>query len=111
MMITMIGELHLTLAPMKRKPQIKIQKIPIRPISVSVSAVGSNLELLELLVLGDFLESTEGLILVLVTDVHDVVAVTTADDGSGRWSGAERFKLDESSQKPENFILILKINQ
>ena len=107
-MITMIGELHFTLAPKKKKPQIKIQKIPIRPISVSVSAVGSNLELLELLVLCDFLESTEGLILVLVTDVHDVVAVTTADDGSGLWSGAERFKLDEGSQKPENLILILK---
>ena len=60
------------------------------------------MELRKVLVFCDPPESTEGLVLVLVTDVHEVVAAATADDGSGLWSGAERCKLSEGSQVPEN---------
>ena len=79
--------------------------------SLLVSAIGSNLEVHEVLVVGDSLESTEGIILVLETDVHEVIAVSTTDDWSGVRPGAERFELGEGSQIPKNLFYNLKINK
>ena len=104
----MILENYITILPKKVKPQIKIQKFP-KWSRCSVSAIGSNLEVHEVLVFGDSLESTEGVILVLETDVHEVIAVSTTDDWSGVRPGAERFELGEGSQIPKNLFYNWKI--
>ena len=69
--------------------------------SVFFPAVGSHLEVREILVLRYALKSPEGVILVLETDEDNVVTVPTADDGSRLRPRAEGFELGQSSQIPE----------
>ena len=71
-------------------------------LSFSVSAVGSDLEIHEVLVCSDCLESTEGVVLVLETDVDEVIAVAPSDDGSSLRPAAEWLELGEGSQIPKN---------
>ena len=70
------------------------------PSVPSVPAIGSDLEVHEVLVFSDGLESTEGVVLILETDVDEVIAVAPTDDGSGLRPAAEWLELGEGSQIP-----------